>query len=180
MPGVIPEPSIGAKSDDKAGGPVDGPGPDEDNVYLNEPDLAKKAMEDLVTTYNIDSAWWRKNLSNPKALNQARGLLEATMSQVAINQHAEAAQTGNVEGFLTAASTYSDYLKKFPFSDDYYFIQFESKYFWDEIILFKRRQLPSHTAHQAKNSLVDFDQQNYFDKIAIVANNKYRLNVCQK
>jgi len=81
---------------------------------------AARASATLSERYNDQSAWWGANKANPDAQAQARGFIEKSLSQVARTKHQKAYNTKATVDYLDAASTYREYLRKFPFANDYY------------------------------------------------------------
>ncbi len=100
-------------------------------VYQNEiatiymkmpvPDPAKsgEAMAYLANTYAEGKPWYNTNKTNPDAIAKARGYIEKSLAQVAVEILVNAKDSGEVKEFAAAADKLGEYLEKFPFSDDY-------------------------------------------------------------
>ncbi len=85
-------------------------------------DLAKSGEERLKLTkrYNEGSEWWVANRNNPDALAKARGFIESSLLDVAIEYYVRADESANPDDFCIAAAKFQEYLDKFPIADDYY------------------------------------------------------------
>ena len=85
-------------------------------------DLAKSGEERLKLTkrYNEGSEWWNANRNNPDALAKARGFIESSLLDVAIEYYVRADESNNPDDFIIAAAKFQEYLDKFPIADDYY------------------------------------------------------------
>ena len=85
-------------------------------------DLVKSGEERLKLTkrYNDGSEWWIANRNNPDALAKARGFIESSLLDVAIEYYVRADESNNPEDFVVAAAKFQEYLDKFPIADDYY------------------------------------------------------------
>jgi len=89
------------------------------------PDLQEsaEARVELTDRYNTETEWWGANQDSPDALATARGYIEESLADVAIEYRLKANQTGAREDYLEAAKRFRQYLVKFPISDDYYEVQ---------------------------------------------------------
>jgi TolA-binding protein len=85
-----------------------------------DPEKAGAARLELTERYNEGSEWWTANRSNPDALAKARGYIESSLLQVAVEFRVRAQESGEPADFALAAAKYKEYLEKFPISDDYY------------------------------------------------------------
>jgi cellulose synthase operon protein C len=85
-------------------------------------DLVKSGEERLKLTkrYNDGGEWWIANRNNPDALAKARGFIESSLLDVAIEYYVRADESNNPEDFVIAATKFQEYLDKFPIADDYY------------------------------------------------------------
>jgi len=85
-------------------------------------DLVKSGEERLKLTkrYNDGSDWWIANRNNPDALAKARGFIESSLLDVAIEYYVRADESDNPDDFVVAAAKFQEYLDKFPIADDYY------------------------------------------------------------
>lgn len=90
---------------------------------LDDPEGAQQAIADLTEVYNDDSSWWAANRMNPDAQAVARGYIEKSLAAVATGYHNEGIATEDEASLARAADLYGQYLRKFPFADDYYEIQ---------------------------------------------------------
>jgi len=81
------------------------------------------ARLELTRRYNEGTEWWEANRENPDALAVARGFIESSLGQVALELRVRAQESGDKADFLVAAEKYQEYLDKFPISDDYYDVQ---------------------------------------------------------
>lgn len=93
------------------------------NYVLDAPGDAQVAIQDLTERYNDESSWWAANRNDPDAQNVARSYIEKSLAAVATGYHNEGLETGDTEAFGRAAELYGQYLRKFPFAEDYYEIQ---------------------------------------------------------
>ncbi len=90
---------------------------------LEDQDKAQDAIAQLTERYNDDSDWWTANYADPDARSVARSYIEKSLAAVATGYHSAGLETGDKEAFARAAEMYGEYLKKFPFAEDYYEIQ---------------------------------------------------------
>lgn len=102
-------------------------------LYASGPsqDLAKSAAAriELTERYNDTSEWWTANKYNPEALSAARGFIEDSLADVAIEYLKDAEDNGGDQAqYALAASKFREYLDKFPISDDYYQMQWYLAY----------------------------------------------------
>ncbi|MBW2252960.1 MAG: tetratricopeptide repeat protein [Deltaproteobacteria bacterium] len=81
------------------------------------------ARVELTDRYNTEAEWWDANGESPDALATARGYIEESLADVAIEYRLKANRTGAHEDYLEAAKRFRQYLVKFPISDDYYEVQ---------------------------------------------------------
>jgi hypothetical protein len=73
------------------------------------------------TSSTKEGTTWRvANRNDPDALATADRYIEESLASVATNYHVHAQQTGSVGGLREGAELYAQYLKTFPFSDNYY------------------------------------------------------------
>ncbi|MCB9779141.1 MAG: tetratricopeptide repeat protein [Alphaproteobacteria bacterium] len=93
------------------------------HYYVDQPELANQAIAELTEKYNDESTWWVANRNDPDAQAVARSYIEKSLAAVATGYHNEGIETGDKEAFARAAELYGDYLKRFPFAEDYYEIQ---------------------------------------------------------
>lgn len=63
--------------------------------------------------------WYEANRANPEAISKARRYIEESLAEVATERLIRAQQTKTRDDFLAAAATYTEFLEKFPFADDY-------------------------------------------------------------
>ncbi|MCB9761536.1 MAG: tetratricopeptide repeat protein [Alphaproteobacteria bacterium] len=90
------------------------------NLPLPDEESSRLAISQLNEMYNEESSWALANRNNPDALNTARKYIEQSLYTVAAELHGYAQQTGNPEDYSKAADRYQEYLRKFPFADDYF------------------------------------------------------------
>ncbi len=90
---------------------------------LDDPEGAQEAIAELTEVYNDDSPWWTANRKNPEAQAVARGYIEKSLAAVATGYHNEGITTEDEASLARAADLYGQYLRKFPFAEDYYEIQ---------------------------------------------------------
>ncbi|MEZ4235965.1 MAG: tetratricopeptide repeat protein [Myxococcota bacterium] len=85
-------------------------------------DLAAAGEQRLVfiQKYSEGTPWWEANRNDPEALDVARGYIESSLLDVAIEYRVRAQESGQPADYALAAEKYSEYLEKFPISDDYY------------------------------------------------------------
>jgi TolA-binding protein len=104
-----------------------------------EPDIpaSDRAKAALAERYHDESEWALANRNNPEALSVARGYIEQSLAKMATDLHLRAQQTNRPEDYSLAADRYQEYLRRFPFADDYYEMEW---YLADA--LFKSRRLP--------------------------------------
>lgn len=82
--------------------------------------LAGDARLVFIQKYSEGTPWWEANRNDPEALEVARGYIESSLLDVAIEYRVRAQESGRPEDFALAAAKYQEYLDKFPISDDYY------------------------------------------------------------
>lgn len=87
---------------------------------LDDPEGAQDAIAELTEKYNDDSSWWAANRKNPEAQAVARGYIERSLAAVATGYHNQGIETDDKVALERAADLYGQYLRKFPFADDYY------------------------------------------------------------
>ncbi len=94
------------------------------NSGLNrDPAASALARIELTEKYNDKSGWWIENRNNPEALAVARGFIEESLADVAIEYRKTADATGDAEAYRMAAAKFREYLERFPISDDYFQMQ---------------------------------------------------------
>ena len=74
----------------------------------------------LAERYNDSTDWWTANRNNPDALAVAREHTESSLANVAVDFHLVARESNLPEDYSRAADKYREYLRRFPFADDYY------------------------------------------------------------
>jgi len=74
----------------------------------------------LTARYREGGEWWVANRNNPDALARARGLIESSLLDVAIEYYVRADESDRPEDFCVAAEKLNEYLGKFPIADDWY------------------------------------------------------------
>lgn len=84
---------------------------------------ANAAIQLLTERYNDRSVWYRSNRANPDAQAVARDYIEESLVSVADSYYENALKTTDPADYAKAAAAYGEYLKKFPFTDDYYQLQ---------------------------------------------------------
>jgi len=89
------------------------------------PDLAaiQAAQASLNETYSDRGSWYRANRAQPEALARAASYIEQSLFTVATAFHSAAVESRRREDYQRAADAYGEYLRKFPFADDYYEVQ---------------------------------------------------------
>jgi len=93
------------------------------DYLLEQEGDAQAAIQQLTETYGDDSTWWIANRNDPEAQTVARNYIEKSLAAVATGYHNDALETGDPAEFAKAAELYGQYLRKFPFAEDYYEIQ---------------------------------------------------------
>lgn len=85
-------------------------------------DLESAGNERLafIERYSEGTSWWEANRNDPEALEIARGYIESSLLDVAIEYRVRAQETNVPGDYAVAASKYQEYLDAFPISDDYY------------------------------------------------------------
>lgn len=99
-------------------------------LFASANDLASSAAARIEMTqkYNDTTEWWHANRYNPEALGKARGYIESSLADVAIEYFTDAESTGDSAKYDAAADKFHEYLDKFPMSDDYYQMQWYLAY----------------------------------------------------
>ena len=80
---------------------------------------AGAALEELGRMYTEGTSWYEANKNNPDAIAQARGYIEKSLATVATEQLVRCRESGDIPTCQLAASTFRDFLKKYPFAADY-------------------------------------------------------------
>lgn len=94
------------------------------NLPVQDPESSAKAQLELAELYKDPSPWWEANrTTNPDAIGEAKKYIEQSLAQVAIDYHLKAQASEKAEEYSIAADKYREYLRKFPFADDYYTMQ---------------------------------------------------------
>lgn len=86
-------------------------------------EAANASIQLLTERYNDRSVWYRSNRANPDAQAVARNYIEDSLVSVADAYYENALRTREKADYVKAAEAYGEYLKKFPFTDDYYQLQ---------------------------------------------------------
>jgi len=89
------------------------------------PDLEASATARVALSerYDENSTWWKANDDHPDAQSRARGYIESSLADIAIEYRLTANRTGKREDYLASAKRFEAYLAKFPIADDYYQMQ---------------------------------------------------------
>jgi TolA-binding protein len=77
----------------------------------------------LTELYGEGSEWWLANRNDPEALATARGYIEASLLEVALEVMVRARESGDPAAYSLAADKYREYLDKFPIADNYFLNQ---------------------------------------------------------
>ena len=83
-------------------------------------EAAADAERILAERYADKTDWWRANENNPDALAVAKSFIRDSLSEVAVNYHLKAQESGVPSDYVMAAEKYGEYLEQFPFADNYY------------------------------------------------------------
>lgn len=86
---------------------------------------AGEARLKMTERYGEGSEWWIANRNNPDALAKARGFIESSLVEVAVEVKFRAQESGDPATYSLAADKYREYLDKFPIADDYFDNQFQ-------------------------------------------------------
>lgn len=83
-------------------------------------EAANAAIAALTERFNDRGAWYKANRANPDALKVARDYIEESLISVANGYYEVATRTQDQADYRRAADAFGEYLRKFPFADDYY------------------------------------------------------------
>jgi outer membrane protein assembly factor BamD (BamD/ComL family) len=86
---------------------------------------ANKTRGLFVDLYGPTTTWWNANNKDPKAQDVALSILDAMMKQVAVDLFSSAFESENEATLIKSIETFQKYLVQFPFSDDYYNMQWD-------------------------------------------------------
>ncbi len=108
----------------------------------------------FIDRYSENTEWWQANRNDPEALEVARDYIESSLLDVAIEYRVRAQESGLPADYALAAAKYTEYLDKFPISDDYYKQQWyladslKLAGMYDESLLELESLMRSHKAHE--------------------------------